>query len=1161
MKIHTLSIHNIASIADASIDFGSDLMRSNPLFLITGTTGAGKSTILDAICLALYGDTPRLLDAGERKVTFNDRYNSSSNKGQQDLSRMEKHAIQLNNKGQLLRRGTGEGYCLLTFEAEDGVMYQAKWSVSRAHNRVDGKLQTPKRMLQNLSNGHTVEKHVGDEIVSLIGLTFEEFCRTSMLAQGEFTKFIQSTTEEKSDILEKLTGTEIYSEISKKIFSICSDKKNEYEKKKVLVEGIQLLTDEEIRQKQQEIAELNSRIQQIEQLVEILSARQKWMQDEENLSLSIARTIKNIQTLKEEKGTKTFLLEEETVSHYDMTIEARSWLGEIKTRQCEINELKKHEKDLQSQYGCLNRAFIYLCEQQEKDNAMLSELLNYLDAQKQHADLFENGHSLSIQLENLLASENKLTEKQEEKARVDSYIPSQKITVEQLRQQLEHDKSEYDKENDQLTRLVRERDALAPKELAQKKDSLHKREKSVFKLNSGVEQLLANIKAVKEEKEEYNKKEKEKAQCEVHVEVAIKTWEEALRLSNEANTIYDQRKESLDNSFKMIRATLSRGQICPLCQQEICMEHVNDPDYEQILAPIVKKREEANKKHNDALKDLTYQRARLDEINTSLLVIKRKSELSEENLNKLFNTTNSQHKKILGHEMSIDIFNEDTENIFCEIRKEQVSIESALREIAAKEELIDKQNTIIESSRKKGKHLQEIVAQTQQKLANADKALASTLVAQDILSKEIAAVIIDIQSARELLSDKISYTNWLQRWKESPKEWMAFFTAAYQTYLKNKLQSETLLKNISLRKTLIESVEGVRQRVLKVLSKESVDNDTYDITSSKISDKHILHRWQSFVADVEKWHTTIVNKNDELKKYQSQLTHFSQSHPELSIERINQLINISVSSIEEIRERHVELERKLTMQEGALLQMQAQYNKHITDRPKFDDGDTQETLAVSISTRNQEKNNILQDVGRLNSELTENEERVRKTAAAMEEMSKCKKIYEKWQQFNELFGSSTGVKFSRIAQSFILGYLLDLANQYLRQFNDRYELVCDPGSLVLLVRDRYVNQSPQYVKVLSGGESFMVSLSLSLALSRLNIHKTNINILFIDEGFGSLDEDSLDSVMSTLEKLHQIGGQQVGIISHVKALKEKISTQIRVERIDPSKSKVTIVEE
>ena len=156
-----------------------------------------------------------------------------------------------------------------------------------------------------------------------------------------------------------------------------------------------------------------------------------------------------------------------------------------------------------------------------------------------------------------------------------------------------------------------------------------------------------------------------------------------------------------------------------------------------------------------------------------------------------------------------------------------------------------------------------------------------------------------------------------------------------------------------------------------------------------------------------------------------------------------------------------------------------------------------------------------------------------------------------------MLGSADGAKFRKIAQSYILGELLNSANGYLHYFNDRYELEASPGKLIILVRDLYQGDLTS-VNTLSGGESFMVSLALALALSSTMGKIFTIDTIFIDEGFGSLSGNYLDNVIETLNRLYEMGGRRVGLISHVEALKERVTTQIQVYR-DPKNNTVSRV--
>lgn len=184
----------------------------------------------------------------------------------------------------------------------------------------------------------------------------------------------------------------------------------------------------------------------------------------------------------------------------------------------------------------------------------------------------------------------------------------------------------------------------------------------------------------------------------------------------------------------------------------------------------------------------------------------------------------------------------------------------------------------------------------------------------------------------------------------------------------------------------------------------------------------------------------------------------------------------------------------------------------------------------------------------------ENRASYEQIALQVEQLSK---MYAQWNSLDELFGSSDGEKFRNIAQSWTLQLLLEQANHLLHQLCPRYELHCRPGSLVILVRDLDDGGAYRVVNGVSGGETFILSLALSLALSQLNDNGLHVESLFIDEGFGSLSDTFLDNALTVLENL-QAGGRQIGIISHVEKLKERIPVHVRVERTDGFTSRVVV---
>lgn len=165
---------------------------------------------------------------------------------------------------------------------------------------------------------------------------------------------------------------------------------------------------------------------------------------------------------------------------------------------------------------------------------------------------------------------------------------------------------------------------------------------------------------------------------------------------------------------------------------------------------------------------------------------------------------------------------------------------------------------------------------------------------------------------------------------------------------------------------------------------------------------------------------------------------------------------------------------------------------------------------------------------------------------------------ELWLQMNELIGSATGNKFRTLAQGLTLQQLVILANEHLQDLAPRYALQPVPGSpLALQVIDHDMGDEVRSVESLSGGESFLVSLSLALALASLAADTRQLGSLFIDEGFGTLDPDSLEMALACLDAL-QADGRQIGVISHVGTLVERIGVQVAVEAVGGGRSQVSI---
>jgi len=340
MKLQQLTIHNIASIEDATIDFDAQPLADSEVFLITGKTGAGKSTLLDAICLALFANTPRLVGT---KMEGN--------------TKDEEKTITIKDPRQLMRRNTGEAYVKLTFIGSNGTAYEATWAVARARNKATGNLKAKEWTLKNLQTGVTIDKDVEikAEIKTAIGLDFSQFCRTTMLAQGEFTRFLNSKDDEKAEILEKITGVSIYTQIGAKVYELTNQKKRLWDDAQQLVSNTHTLTHEEIAQKEAEIAALDAQYQEAKQQYETEKKKCDWLKTEAELAEKVQKATEASEQAATVTRSEGFRQAEELVNSWQATIDARNWL-QVRNNASRSIEQRKHDyAQLQSSMDADNK--------------------------------------------------------------------------------------------------------------------------------------------------------------------------------------------------------------------------------------------------------------------------------------------------------------------------------------------------------------------------------------------------------------------------------------------------------------------------------------------------------------------------------------------------------------------------------------------------------------------------------------------------------------------------------------------------------------------------------------------------------------------------------------------------------------------------------------
>lgn len=276
MKILAIRLKNLASIEGFfDIDFTTEPLLSAGIFAISGPTGAGKSTLLDALCLALYDKTPRFATTGENLY----------------LKDVGESVVNQSDVKNVLRRGAGEGFAEVVFLGVDGYRYQSRWMVRRARNKPDGSLQAQTMQVMNLDTDEELQgtkTELLNRLTTLIGLTYEQFTRTVLLAQNDFATFLKSKESAKAELLEKLTGTEIYSQISKSVYVHTKTANEAYNQLKATVELVKILPEDEWKLLQENKRALQLKRNEVTKALDALLEKQKLIQSlktqQENLN-------------------------------------------------------------------------------------------------------------------------------------------------------------------------------------------------------------------------------------------------------------------------------------------------------------------------------------------------------------------------------------------------------------------------------------------------------------------------------------------------------------------------------------------------------------------------------------------------------------------------------------------------------------------------------------------------------------------------------------------------------------------------------------------------------------------------------------------------------------------------------------------------------------
>lgn len=1136
MKLQKLTIKNLASIEEAVIDFENGPLGEESLFLICGETGAGKTTLLDAICLALYNDTPRMDRTANEK--YKDIAQSFSNK---------KEEVSINDNRQLVRRNTCEAWAELDFIGTNEIPYTARWYVARAHKKREGRLKEVEWTLENRKTGiHLLKKtEVLNEIQNAIGLTFKQFCRTTLLAQGDFTKFLQSVESEKSDILEKLTGTDIYSEIGSRIYAITKEKRVNYEEQNRKLEGIHLLTEEEIEEKNQLIATQNDEIKQFKLEMDGVLQKRDWLKTAAEWKVRSEHQQRAWEEKKTSLQSDRFQQEEQWISDWHLTSDARSLYTSIAKSRTDLQKAEEEIQTLEKEFIRLSKGHNGLkkkTEQLEQERVQKEE---YLQKEASLLPMFEKSQSIITDLQAALSSQNRIGKYEQELKDIDREQPTLEKDCADKGQVLQKVRQAIQVKTEEISKQKVSLESMDARRLQEKNDALEADKEKLSKAQYALSLLTEKEGALKRAREYEQSLDDKIAACEAQQGKLEADFHLKQTVYTELSKLYEKQKEAVEDWAKEARARLSVGDTCPVCGQEVKTLH-QEEDFQSMLAPmqqslVVKEEEYKEAKqawNNNQTEFATFQKLK----KSHLTVLQQTQEAYDCAL------------KEVGEKCRQCGVPEITPSTKETLEAQAENNLQALKEIQQKLKEVQDLTDALSTLQEQKDQMQQSMEVAQDKFNAAEKSVAelksSISGKKSLISHEKET----LQTTLERVSPSIFWVNWVEAWNLDPASFIERLKQAAHQYQQAQEKRTELTTAITLHHKELSNIASAKETICAAFPqwKAIIREEAEELPNPESA-------WNELNLRTSRLNQSMSSVQQSMTEQKDLLSQFYALHPRIEEATLQALSAYSYEQIEHLRANQQKLKEEVLTLQAAYEATAKQIEAHLQQKPEISEEDTPDALELQAKTWELKMSESNQTIGQLQASLKQHAQNVALMKDEKERANQLREIYLKWDRLCRIFGDDKGKNFRNIAQSFVLKELLNGANFYLRRLTDRYELECQSGSLTILLRDFYQGGTARPACTLSGGESFLISLSLALGLSSLNRQSLSVNTLFIDEGFGTLSSDYLNTVMDTLEKLHQMGGKKVGIISHVEGLKERIKTQIQVRRIDNSRSEIRTV--
>ena len=1242
MRILKLRFQNLNSLqGEWEIDFRHAAYADEGIFAITGSTGAGKSTILDAICLALYGATPRL---GEITQSKND----------------------------LMSRHTGECLSEVIFATKSG-SYRCTWLQKRARKNPEGNLQSPTHEIAPFTDDatklpplETQTRKTRKLVAEFTGMDFDRFTRAMLLAQGSFAAFLQANSDERSNLLEEITGTEIYGDISRKVHEFKTQSDAELKTLTDRLSGMTVLSDEQVHSLTSQKNALVDIVNQTKTAMTKIESDKLWRQNLDAYThqihkleheardlaeqesqfapqkIQLQRALKalevsgDIKKLDYQRDLLTAQLSDlASYEHQLPTAEhncqlaqknqderqaqaqqtetnwqqAQPLLNQVRKLDTTLGQKNQYAQEIAQQLSQLGEQLAHNAQsidrQQQQLVSQQVEREQLIQAQQQipHAttlpqtlasltQLQETSQALSEQAQAFTTEQQQLQGDFQHNEQQTSALQSQ---LTQLQSQISEHRQNLESQTSQLHHLTQGQSAAALRQLV---ETYWQTDQQLSAIQSDVQTWQTNLQHYQQFVQQLADGQTQLAQIasqRLTSEQQQQAAEQTAELLNR-NLILLAKIQDLTEE----RDKLSHGEPCPLCGSTAHPFATHQP-----YTP------------DDTEQQLAIAKQRLDDINQQLQQLL----LEEHALTNNQQQRNDHLQHLQAHNQRLLNQLQLASQHLIHAQPVQQAIE-ALPPVAAsnadnhiahqalqtlvtiiKAEQTNNQQSLaaLQDSLTQIEAVQSEQQQTQQRLAKLSEQYHDVLQQQIVLQnqqqhrqdriRDIDAQQLVIAEKQQQLIQRIDTL--LMPFATHERTFSFATTQDVNAQLNQHIDTlaqllqryqglETKLSHIN------DTITGIEQALTRLVAdQQHLSQNQRQVRqrqqalAQEISELQV-QRYELFgeqAVDIVS-HALIQAKNQALQDYQASQTAFHEQLSRLQILQ-QQIASLTTSTTQlktaqqtlqaDIQQRFatlgfvdeadyraavlVDTERERLQQLASQLHDSQQRNHNLLSEAKrihqqlLNHPQTAlslEQLLDALGQLQQQFSEQQKQLGAVEQQLAANKALKQNQKQLLDAINQQRNHTEEWKVLHQLIGSSDGKKFRNFAQGLTFNIMVAHANEQLKKMSDRYLLIADSEQpLMLNVMDNYQGGQIRTSKNLSGGESFIISLSLALGLSNMASHRMQVDSLFLDEGFGTLDEEALDVALDTLTNLQQ-SGKLIGVISHIQALKDRISSQIQV---------------